>query len=63
MPLQNRVTPLGELIAHPARGLHYERLTELRRGLHPGRVGADSIDERLHGEPLDPSLGRSGGTT
>src|SRR5262245_32778401 len=23
MPLQNRVTPLGELIAHPARGLVY----------------------------------------
>ena len=23
MPLQNRVTPLGELVAHPARGLVY----------------------------------------
>jgi hypothetical protein len=124
MPLQNRVTPLGELIAHPARGLvygnrgclhdpagrirrrfsgrrwiacrlrfrgwhrsplmqpgrftelffldeatafaaghrpcalcrreDYEHLTELWRGLHPGRVGADAIDERLHGERLDP---------
>ena len=124
MPLQNRVTPLGELIADPARGLvygnrgclhdasgrirrrfngrrwiacrlrfrgwhrsplmqpgrftelffldeatafaaghrpcalcrreDYTQLTELWRGLHPGDVGADAIDARLHAERFDP---------
>ena len=123
MPLQNRMTPLGELIADPARGLvygnrgclhdasgrirrrfngrrwiacrlsfrgwhrsplmqpgrftelffldeatafaaghrpcalcrreDYRRLTELWRALHPGDVGADAIDARLHAERLD----------
>jgi len=122
VPLQNRVTPLGELIATPARGLvygnrgclhdengrirrryavkrwiacrlefrgwhrsplmqpgrftelffldeatalaaghracalcrreDYVRLTEAWRELHPGRTGADAIDEQLHGERL-----------
>jgi len=32
MPLQNRVTPLGELVADPARGLVYGN----RGGLHDG---------------------------
>jgi len=120
MPLQNRVTPLGELVAVEARGLvygnrgcihddrgrmraryptrrwiacrlefkgwhrgpllrpgrftelffldeatalaaghrpcalcrraDYDALVELWRGLHPGDVGADAIDERLDGE-------------
>ena len=120
MALQNRVTPRGELIAHPARGLvygnrgclhdehgrirrrwatrrwiacrlefrgwhreplmqpgkftelffldeatafaaghrpcalcrreDYVRFCDLWRELHPGRVGADAIDDRLHGE-------------
>jgi hypothetical protein len=124
MPIQNRVTPLGELVADPARGLVYGnrgclhdeegkirrrfdgkrwiacrlqfrgwkrgplmqrgRFTELffldevtalaaghrpcalcRRGdyarlveiwgeLHPGPVGADAIDARLHAERLVP---------
>jgi hypothetical protein len=124
MPLQNRVTPLGELVAEPGRGLVYGnrgclhdetgrirrryngkrwiacrlefrgwlrrpllqpgRFTELffldeasalaaghrpcalcRRGdydrlvaiwsrLHPGDVGADAIDARLHDERVDP---------
>lgn len=124
MPLQNRVTPLGELIADPTRGLvygnrgclhdasgrirrrfngrrwiacrlrfrgwhrsplmqpgrftelffldeatafaaghrpcalcrrgDYGRFTELWRDLHPGTVGADAIDERLHAERFDP---------
>ncbi len=124
MPLQNRVTPLGELIADPARGLvygncgclhdddgrirrsfngrrwiacrlrfkgwhrepllqpgrftelffldeatafaaghrpcalcrrqDYVRFTEIWREVHPGRIGADAIDARLHAERLDP---------
>ena len=123
MALQNRVTPLGELVAHPARGLvygnrgclhdeagrirrhhagkrwiacrlrfrgwhrhpllqpgrftelffldeatafaaghrpcslcrreDYVRFGELWRRLHPGLVGADAIDRRLHGERFD----------
>src|SRR2546430_2520704 len=36
MPLQNRVTPLGELIAHPARGLVYGN----RARLHASAAGA-----------------------
>ena len=128
MPLQNRVTPLGELIADPARGLvygnrgclhdeagrmrrqwngrrwiacrlefrgwlrrpllqpgrftelfflddatamaaghracalcrrgDYVRLTETWRSLHPGHEGADSIDEQLHRERVDPGTRR-----
>ena len=124
MPLQNRVTPLGELVAHPARGLvygnrgclhddtgrirrafatkrwiacrlefrgwkrgrllqpgkftelffldeatafaaghrpcalcrrgDYVRFGEIWSGLHPGQVGADRIDEQLHGERIAP---------
>ena len=124
MPLQNRVTPLGELIADPARGLvygnrgclhdetgrirrrfagkrwiacrlefrgwlrrpllqpgrftelfflddatalaaghracalcrreDYNRLLEIWREVHGGRVGADSIDAQLHAERVDP---------
>ena len=124
MPLQNRVTPLGDLVADPARGLVYGnrgclhdaegrirrrwqvkrwiacrlefrgwhrspllqpgRFTELFfldeatafaaghrpcalcrredydrfcaswRSLHPGQVGADALDEQLHGERVDP---------
>jgi hypothetical protein len=124
VPLRNRVTPLGELIADPARGLvygnrgclhdasgrirrrfavrrwiacrlrfrgwrrsplmqpgrftelffldeatafaaghrpcalcrreDYDRFTELWRELHPGDVGADAIDARLHAERFDP---------
>jgi hypothetical protein len=120
VPLRNRVTPLGELIAHPARGLvygnrgclhddtgrirrrwavkrwiacrlefkgwrrkallqpgrftelffldeatafaaghrpcalcrreDYARFGEIWSELHPGRVGADAIDEQLHAE-------------
>jgi hypothetical protein len=123
MPRQNRVTPLGELVADPARGLvygnrgclhdaegrirrrysvkrwiscrlefqgrrrspllqpgrytelffldeatafaaghrpcaecrraDYVRFGELWRRLHPGEVGADAIDARLHSERLD----------
>jgi hypothetical protein len=123
MPLRNRVTPLGELVAEPARGLvygnrgclhdaggrirrrydgkrwiacrlefrgwrraplmqqgrftelffldeatafaaghrpcalcrraDYERFTAIWGGLHPGRVGADAIDARLHAERVD----------
>ena len=123
MPLRNRVTPLGELVADPARGLlygnrgclhdaegrirrrfavkrwiacrlvfkdwhrsplfqpgrftelffldeatafaaghrpcalcrreDYDRFTTLWAGLH-GERGADTIDERLHGERVDP---------
>jgi hypothetical protein len=122
MPLRNRVTPLGDLIDDPARGLvygnrgclhddagtirrhhagrrwiacrlrfrgwhrhpllqpgrftelfflddatamaaghracalcrraDYDRLTAIWRDLHPGEVGADAIDHRLHGERL-----------
>jgi hypothetical protein len=125
VPLQNRVTPLGELIADPARGLvygnrgclhdgagrirrryngkrwigcrlrfrdrrrrpllqpgrytelfflddvtafaaghrpcaecrreDYGRFVELWRDLHPGDVGADAIDERLHAARVDPA--------
>jgi hypothetical protein len=128
MPLRNRVTPLGDLIADPARGLvygnrgclhddagtirrhhagrrwiacrlqfrgwrrhpllqpgrftelfflddatamaaghracalcrrsDYDRLTAIWRDLHPGEVGADAIDHRLHGERL--GVGTSG---
>jgi hypothetical protein len=128
MPLQNRVTPFGDLIATPARGLVYGnrgclhdddgrirrrfavrrwiacrlrfrgwhrsplmqpgRFTELffldeatafaaghrpcalcRRGdhvrfsaiwreLHPGDLGADAIDDRLHAERFDPATRR-----
>jgi hypothetical protein len=124
MPLQNRVTPLSELVADPARGLvygnrgclhdesgrirrryngkrwiacrlefrgwrrrpllqpgrftelffldeatafaaghrpcalcrreDYDRFSALWRELHPGQVGADSIDEQLHSERVDP---------
>lgn len=124
MPLQNRATPLGELIADPARGLvygnrgclhdptgrirrryngkrwiacrlqfkgwhrhplmqpgrftelffldeatafaaghrpcalcrhgDYKRFLEIWRELHPGQVGADAIDQRLHTERVDP---------
>jgi hypothetical protein len=124
MPRQNRVTPLSELVAHPARGLvygnrgclhdehgrvrrryavrrwiacrlefrgwrrgelmrpglftelffldeatafaaghrpcalcrreDYVRFGALWRELHPGGVGADAIDARLHEERLDP---------
>jgi hypothetical protein len=124
MPLQNRVTPLGELIATPARGLvygnrgclhdeagrirrryavkrwiacrlefrgrrrspllqpgrftelffldeatalaaghrpcalcrrsDYDQFFEVWRDLHPGQVGADAVDARLHGERIDP---------
>jgi hypothetical protein len=124
MPLRNRVTPLGELVAEPSRGLVYGnrgclhddsgrirrryagkrwiacrlrfrgwqrhplmqpgrftelffldevtalaaghrpcalcrredfvRLAEIWRRLHPGEVGADAIDARLHAERLDP---------
>src|SRR6266853_5013477 len=125
MPLQNRVTPLSELVADPARGLvygnrgclhdadgrirrryngkrwiacllefrgrhraalqqpgrytelffldeatafaaghrpcaecrreDYDRFGEIWRGLHPGQIGADSIDAQLHRERVDPS--------
>jgi hypothetical protein len=125
MPLQNRVTPFGDLIATPARGLvygnrgclhdddgrirrrfavrrwiacrlrfrswhrsplmqpgrftelffldeatafaaghrpcalcrreDYVRFSAIWRELHPGDVGADAIDDRLHGERLDPA--------
>ena len=124
MPLQNRVTPLGELIADPGRGLvygnrgclhdetgrirrrfdgkrwiacrlqfrgwhrgpllqpgrftelffldeatalaaghrpcalcrreDYNRLVAIWGELHPGQVGADAIDERLHAERVAP---------
>jgi len=124
MPLQNRVTPLGDLVAEPGRGLvygnrgclhddggrirrryagrrwiacrlrfrgwhrepllqpgrftelffldeatafaaghrpcalcrreDYKRFGELWRSLHPGEVGADAIDARLHGERVEP---------
>ena len=123
MPLQNRVTPFGELIATPARGLvygnrgclhddegrirrryavkrwiacrlrfkgwhrspllqpgkftelfflddatafaaghrpcalcrreDYVRFSEIWQELHPGEVGADAMDERLHAERVD----------
>jgi hypothetical protein len=123
MPLQNRVTPLGDVIAHPGRGLvygnrgclhdpagrirrhhdgrrwiacrleyrgwqrgpmmqpgrftelffldeatalaaghrpcalcrreDYRRVVALWRELHPGQVGADAIDERLHVQRID----------
>ena len=122
MPLQNRVTPLGDLVAEPGRGLvygnrgclhddrgrirrryagrrwiacrlrfrgwhrepllqpgrftelffldeatafaaghrpcalcrreDYVRFGEIWRSLHPGEVGADAIDARLHGERI-----------
>jgi hypothetical protein len=125
MPLQNRVTPFGELIVTTARGLvygnrgclhdeegrirrryavkrwiacrlrfrgwhrspllqpgkftelffldeatafaaghrpcalcrreDYVRFTEIWRDLHPGEVGADAMDARLHEERLDPA--------
>jgi hypothetical protein len=125
MPLQNRVTPFGDLIATPARGLvygnrgclhddagrirrryavkrwiacrlrfrgwhrspllqpgkftelffldeatafaaghrpcalcrreDYVRFTEIWRELHPGEVGADAMDARLHEERVDPA--------
>jgi hypothetical protein len=124
MTLQNRVTPLGELVADPARGLvygnrgclhdgtgrirrryalkrwiacrleykgwhrepllqpgkftelffldeatgfaaghrpcalcrreDYDRFAAAWRGLHPGQVGADAMDDQLHGERVDP---------
>src|SRR5438093_3249334 len=77
MPLQNRVTPLGELVADPARGLvygnrgclhdeaghrpcalcrreDYRRFLAIWRQVHPGRTGADAIDERLHRERVGP---------
>ena len=127
MPLRNRVTPLGELIAEPARGLvygnrgclhdengsirrpyagkrwiacrlafrgqrrspllqpgrftelffldeatafaaghrpcalcrreDYNRFTAIWQGLHPGTLGADAIDARLHAERLAPGTG------
>jgi hypothetical protein len=125
MPLQNRVTPFGDLIATPARGLvygnrgclhddegrirrrfgvkrwiacrlrfrgwhrspllqpgrftelffldeatafaaghrpcalcrreDYVRFSRIWRELHPGEVGADAIDARLHDERVDPA--------
>jgi hypothetical protein len=128
MPRQNRVTPLGELIADPARGLvygnrgclhdadgrirrrfavkrwiacrlefrgwhraplmqpgrftelffldeatafsaghrpcalcrraDYDRFVDIWSELHPGRRGADAIDEQLHHERLDPETRR-----
>jgi hypothetical protein len=128
MPLQNRVTPLGDLVADPARGLvygnrgclhdasgrirrryagkrwiacrlefrgwhrspllqpgrftelffldeatalaaghrpcalcrraDYDRLLALWRRLHPGEVGADAIDARLHTERLHRREGK-----
>jgi hypothetical protein len=124
MPLRNRVTPLGELVAEPGRGLvygnrgclhdehgrirrrfngkrwiacrlrfrgwhresllqpgrftelffldeatafavghrpcalcrreDYVRFGQIWRELHPGRVGADAIDARLHAERVEP---------
>ncbi|HEY3212496.1 MAG TPA: hypothetical protein VGL16_04750 [Actinomycetota bacterium] len=124
MPRQNRVTPLGDLVAEPGRGLvygnrgclhddrgrvrrtyagrrwiacrlrfrgwhrepllqpgrftelffldeatafaaghrpcalcrreDYVRFGEIWRSLHPGEVGADAIDARLHGERVEP---------
>ncbi len=124
MPLQNRATPLGELVAEPGRGLvygnrgclhdeagsirrrykgkrwiacrlefrgwhrtpllppgrftelffldeatalaaghrpcalcrrvDYDRFAEIWRELHPGDIGADAIDARLHAERVDP---------
>jgi len=128
VPLQNRVTPLGELIADPGRGLvygnrgclhdasgrirrryngkrwiacrlefrgwhrnpllqpgrftelffldeatafaaghrpcalcrreDYVRFGEIWRELHPGRIDADAIDERLHDERVNPETRR-----
>ena len=128
MPLQNRVTPLSDLVADPARGLvygnrgclhdaegrirrryavkrwiacrlefkgwhrtkllqpgrftelffldevtafaaghrpcalcrraDYDRFTGVFRELHPGRVGAEAIDEQLHDERLDGAARR-----
>jgi hypothetical protein len=125
MPLQNRVSPFGDLIATPARGLvygnrgclhddegrirrryavtrwiacrlrfrgwhrspllqpgrftelffldeatafaaghrpcalcrrdDYARFTQIWQQLHPGEVGADAIDARLHQERIDPA--------
>src|SRR5262249_37353004 len=125
MPLQNRVTPFGELIATPARGLvygnrgclhddkgrirrryavkrwiacrlrfrgwhrspllqpgrftelffldeatafaaghrpcalcrreDYDRFSSIWRELHPGEIGADAMDARLHEERVDPT--------
>jgi hypothetical protein len=125
VPLRNRVTPLGELVADPARGLvygnrgclhdesgrirrryagkrwiscrlelrgrrrrppmppgrytglffldeatafaaghrpcafcrrdDYERFLATWRRLHPGEIGADAVDARLHAERLDPA--------
>lgn len=33
----------------------YDRFGELWRMRHPGEVGADAIDERLHAERVDPA--------
>jgi hypothetical protein len=125
VPLQNRVTPLGDLVADPARGLvygnrgclhdaegrirrryavkrwiscrlefrgwhrhpllqpgrftelffldeatafaaghrpcalcrreDYDRFCAIWRGLHPGQVGADAMDEQLQAERVDPA--------
>src|SRR4030095_15108292 len=32
----------------------YDRFGEIWRSLHPGEVGADAIDTRLHGERVEP---------
>ena len=36
----------------------YRRLTEIWRELHPGEVGADAIDARLHAERVGPDRDR-----
>jgi hypothetical protein len=60
MPLRNRVTPLGELIAHPARGLVYgnrgclhDDRGEIRRGFATRRWIACRLEFKgWHREPL-----------
>ena len=56
MPLQNRVTPLGELIADPARGLVYGNRGCLHdaHGKHRAAVPGEALDRlpaRVQGPP------------
>ena len=55
MPLQNRVTPLGELVSDPGRGLVYGNRGCLHDDtqLHTERLVAHTSAQRHHDAPLD----------
>ena len=59
MPLQNRVTPFGELIATPERGLVYGNRGRLHdeHGGHPPAVAGEAVDLLPARVPRPPRAG------